>query len=94
MHPARLGVPLLGVEAQKVAYPSLLTRQWFRYRPSRDVRVDGCVAARAELGAGSFGVASPAPGLLRAGPSPGRRPAGESVQRVTFRAWRWQAGVG
>jgi hypothetical protein len=47
------------------AYPSLLTRQWLRCSPSGVVRVDGCVAARAELGTCRFGVASPAPGLFR-----------------------------
>ena len=55
--------------APRVAYPSLLTRQWLRCSPSGEVRVDGYVAARAELVACSFGAASPAPGLVRgAGP--------------------------
>ncbi len=68
----RLGsrVPKPGPKVQPgVAYPSLLTLQWLRCSPSGVVRVDGYVAARAQLGACSFGIASPAPSLVRgAGP--------------------------
>jgi hypothetical protein len=77
-----------------VAYPSLLTVQWVRCSPSGDVRVDCYVAARAELGACSFGVASPAPGVGRgtgprespcsawsAGPRSGGPGSAEDLQR-------------
>jgi hypothetical protein len=88
VQPARLGLPL-PMAGPEAAFPSLLTRQWLRCSPSGDVRVDGYVAARAELGACSVGAASPAPGLAR-----GACPRESPCSATSRRAWQWQAGVG
>ncbi len=88
VQPARLGLPL-PMAGPEAAFPNLLTLQWLRCSPSGDVGVDDYVAARAELGACSFGAALPAPGLVRgAGSREG------PCSATSRRAWQWQAMVG